>query len=106
MHTGLERVLMCYVCYRPDVGYVQVGIHYRVLCCVVELPMYCLFNVVDYICRGKTFRWVNSFLFCIDPGHVLIPTSTSSYTYTSISTSPYYFLGYVVPGGDIIIIHG
>ena len=24
MHTGLERVLMCYVCYRPDVGYVQV----------------------------------------------------------------------------------
>jgi hypothetical protein len=25
MHTGLERVLMCYVCYRPDVGYVQVS---------------------------------------------------------------------------------
>ena len=24
MHTGLERVLMCYVIYRPDVGYVQV----------------------------------------------------------------------------------
>ena len=29
MHTGLERVLMCYVCYRPDVGYVQ-GMSYLV----------------------------------------------------------------------------
>lgn len=25
MHVGLERVLLCYVCFCPDIGYVQVG---------------------------------------------------------------------------------
>ncbi len=24
MHTGLERILLCYACFRPDIGYVQV----------------------------------------------------------------------------------
>lgn len=24
MHTGLERVLLCFALYRPDIGYVQV----------------------------------------------------------------------------------
>lgn len=23
MHTGLERILLCYACFRPDIGYVQ-----------------------------------------------------------------------------------
>ncbi len=25
MHTGLERVLLCFALYRPDIGYVQVS---------------------------------------------------------------------------------
>lgn len=25
MHTGLERVLLCFALYRPDIGYVQVN---------------------------------------------------------------------------------
>jgi hypothetical protein len=25
MHTGLERILLCYACFRPEIGYVQVG---------------------------------------------------------------------------------
>lgn len=53
MHTGLERVLMCYVCYRPDVGYVQVNgalshFHFYLRFCSIRLLYYTLLLSVPF----------------------------------------------------------
>jgi hypothetical protein len=42
MHTGLERVLMCYVCYRPDIGYIQVRRHFITLSWPFVFLLVCL----------------------------------------------------------------
>jgi hypothetical protein len=64
MHTGLERVLMCYVCYRPDVGYVQVRCYYVTLGCLAECAV--VLCVVLRCFYGPQLDDVRSLLWCCE----------------------------------------
>lgn len=55
MHVGLERVLLCYCCFRPDIGYVQVCI-YELMSILLLLLLTCN-QIVDR-------EWASSSLCC------------------------------------------
>ena len=91
MHTGLERVLMCYVCYRPDVGYVQV------------LPIFC-----KSLCLSTSTHLpvsVSSTTKSQHPMEKIILFALILYLFPSTS-APFLLLGHELHCGYIIIVHG
>lgn len=73
MHQGLERVLLCYACYRPDIGYVQ-GMSFLVAMLLLYMDEYeafkCLTNLLNRRLNMDFFQLkkdaIDSYVACFD----------------------------------------
>lgn len=73
MHTGLERILLCYACFRPDIGYVQ-GMSFLVATLLLYMDEFeafkCLANLLGRRVNMDFYRLkkeaIESYVLCFD----------------------------------------